>query len=165
MVDFMPYRDDEDAEIRISRRQWMDPDQKEKVMGRLKQMMMDPKPMSQELIIETFVKYPLIGFGEASFSDLESYLGHPDIHPDHFPNGLGISAGGTWKPDSTWDLRCAWGFIWDDGERVVLHDRNSQVKELEDLKYWHITGSRAAWYLLTEGYLFDPISVSLEKAK
>ena len=95
----MQSHDDEDAEIRISRRQWMDPDQKEKVMGKLKQMMMDPKPMSQELIIETFVKYSLIGFGEASFSDLESYLGHPDIHPDHFPNGLGISAGGTWRPD------------------------------------------------------------------
>ena len=143
-------------------------------MGKLKQMMMDPKVMSQELIIETLVKYPLIGFGEAAFSDLESYLGHPDIHPDHliytkvnspdirpdhFPNGLNISSG------STWDLRCAWGFIWDDGQRVVIHDRNSQVKELEDLKYWHITGSREAWYLLTEGYLFDPVSVSLEKAR
>ena len=163
----MQSHDDEDAEIRISRRQWMDPDQKEKVMGKLKQMMMDPKPMSQELIIETLTvaRYSLIGFGEAAFSDLESYLGHPDIHPDHFPEGLGISSVVTIGDTSGWTLRCAWGFIWDDGERVVIHDRNSQVKELEDLKYWHITGSREAWYLLTEGYLFDPVSVSLEKAR
>ena len=156
----MQWHDDDDAEIRVSRRQWMDPDQKEKVMGKLKQMMMDPKPMTQDQIIDTLCYCPLIGFGEAAFSDLESYLGHPDIHPDHFPDGLGIA-----HRFGAWDLRCAWGFIWDDGQRVVLHDRNSQVKDLEDLKYWHITGSREAWYLLTEGYLFDPMSVSLEKAR
>ena len=34
----MQSHDDEDAEIRISRRQWMDPDQKEKVMGKEKIM-------------------------------------------------------------------------------------------------------------------------------
>ncbi len=34
MATTMQPHDDEDAEIRISRRQWMDPDQKEKVMGK-----------------------------------------------------------------------------------------------------------------------------------
>ena len=156
---------DDDDSIRIARRQWMDPDKKEKVMGALKQMLLDPKSMNQDRIINTICSAPLIGFGEAAFSDLESYMGPPDIHPDHFPNGLGIAFHVSHGRTATWNLRCAWGVCWDDGQTVVIHDRNSQVKDLEDLKYWHITGSRDAWARLMEGYLFDPLSVRLEKVK
>ena len=129
-------------------------------MGKLKQMLLDPKTMPQERIIDSVCRYPLIGFGEAAFSDIETYIGPPDIHPDHFPNGLGIASN-----QGSWDLRCAWGVYWDDGHGVVIHDRNSSVKNLEDLKYWHITGSHDAWSRLIDGYLFDPLSVRLEKAR
>lgn len=150
--------DPEDEAIRIARRQWMDPDRKEKVMGKLKQMLLDPKSMSQERIIDALSCYRLIGFGEAEFSNLENFLGHPDIHPDHFGHGgLGIA-----HKSGVWNLRCAWGVYWDDGHCVVIHDRNSTVKEIEDLKHWHITGSRDAWARLMDGYVLDPEWVTLE---
>lgn len=149
---------DDDDSIRIARRQWMDPDRKEKVMGKLKQMLLDPKTMSQERIIDALCCYKLIGFGEASFMDLEKFLGHPDIHPDHFGSGgLGIA-----HKNGVWNLRCAWGIYWDDGHCVVIHDRNNAVKEVEDTKHWHITGSHDAWARLIDGYVLDTDWVRLE---
>lgn len=149
---------DDDESIRIARRQWMDPEQKEKVMGAIKQMLLDPKSMKQEQVIDALCYHNLIGFGEASFMDLENYLGYPDIHPDHFNgSGLGIAH------SPSWTVRCAWGVTWDDGHVVIIHDRDSSVAEIEDLKHWHVTGTREGWARLKEGYVLDPLSVRLEE--
>lgn len=152
---------DDDDSIRIARRQWMNPDKKEKVMGRLKQMLLDPRSLNLDRILTNLTQLPLIGFGEASFIDMENYLGFPDIHPDTFPEGCGIFN----RDGKGWTVRCAWGVGWEDGHSVIIHDRDSAVKEVEDIKHWHVTGSRDAWGRLMDGYVVDPISVRLEKAR
>ena len=47
----MQSHDDEDAEIRISRRQWMDPDQKEKVMGKEKLLVKELEDTTKEDVL------------------------------------------------------------------------------------------------------------------
>lgn len=153
------FEDDEAYELRVARRQWMSPDKKEKVMGAVKQMLLGPKAVGFSKTVDILCRYPLIGFGEASFMDIEIYLGFPSVHPDHLNGG---SLGMAQTPP--WDLRCAWGITWDDGQSVVIHDYNSVVNEVEDLKHWHITGSRDAWARLMEGYVVDPEYVRLTEA-
>lgn len=149
---------EDDDSIRIARRQWMDPEKKEKVMGAVKKMVMDYDFMTLTELINNLCYHNLIGFGEASFMDLENYLGYPLIHPDQFHGG-GVAIFDHNKP---WSARCAWGIEWGDGNCIMIHDRDSQVEEIEDIKHWHITGTREGWHRLKAGYPIDTMCLRLE---
>jgi hypothetical protein len=156
------HEDEEAYQLRLERRQWLDPNRKEEVMGKLKQMLLNWGYMSAEDIMnrlfttsEVHNKFSckwLLGFGEASYENLESLFGIPAIHSavTAYPGGLTIT--------------CAWGFEWEDGNFIIIHDRNSAVQDIEDTKHWHVSGTHEGWARIKEGFICDPQSIKLTRA-
>jgi hypothetical protein len=158
--------DEEMRELRIARRQWLDPDRKEEIMGALKKMVMDYDYMDSKMILGALSdasNSKLLGFGEASYADLENVLGPPTIKQDRRFNGYGIRGFNdkvqrlVWS----WTVRVAWGIKWSDDAVIVIHDRDSSVKDMEDLKHWHVTGDRRGWERLNSGLIMDDYCVKL----
>jgi len=154
---------DDDESIRIARRQWMDPDRKEKVMGKLKQMVMDYEYMHPQMLLGSLSGNKLLGFGEASYGELENVLGPPILKQQRNFNGYAITEFNRkiQRPVWSWTVRVAWGLIWSDGASIIIHDRDSSVKDMEDLKHWHVTGCRSGWERLNSGLIIDEYCVKL----
>ena len=184
------FEDDEAYELRIARRQWLGPEKKEKVMGKLKEMLFNYGYMEKQEIFSVLGQCNLLGFGRASYEDLENMFGPPAIgefgRPDadnpvieFYPDGQKLAVynldldksvkfsvlipNRTEKTHVT--ISCAWGLKWDDGHGVVIHDRNPATDNYEDTKHWHVTGTREGWYRLNHGFVCDPHSVMLESVE
>ena len=76
------YEDDEAYELRLARRQWMTPERKEKVMGKLKEMVFNYDLMNAQQIFGVLNHCNLLGFGHASYMDLENLFGPPAVGED-----------------------------------------------------------------------------------
>ena len=166
----MPLEDEEMYELRMARMQWLDPDRKEKAMGALKKLAMDWQFMDADDLVwflnTGLSGKRLLGFGEAQYGDIEGVLGSPTILNQRSQKGIAMME---FKEDSkewkwAWTLRCAWGLMWSDGAVAIIHDRDSSVKEMEDLKHWHVTGDIQGWDRLNSGLVINDYCVKLKSA-
>ena len=64
------YEDDEAYELRLARRQWLDPERKEKIMGKLKDLVFNYDLMDAQQIFGVINQCNLLGFGHADYSSL-----------------------------------------------------------------------------------------------
>ena len=163
------YEDDEAYELRLARRQWLDPERKEEIMGKLKQLVFSYDLMDAQQIFGVINQCNLLGFGHADYSDLENFFGPPPIGEDAMlpdPVTEYDEAGNKWNVhhvDPSRAMRfsvlrpfrsskergvvsCAWGMLWEDKQGIVIHDLNPATDRYEDNKHWHITGTREGWY-------------------
>ena len=181
------FEDDEAYELRLARRQWLSPDRKEQVMGKLKEMVFNYDLMNAQQIFGVLNHCNLLGFGHASYMDLENLFGPPAVGEDAVLPDPVIEydeAGNKWAvhhPDPSRAMRfsvlrpfrsskergaitCAWGILWEDKHGVVIHDLNPATDRYEDTKHWHVTGTREGWYRLNH-CVIDPICVRLESVE
>lgn len=178
------WEDDEAYELRLARRQWLTPDRKEKVMGKLKELVLDYDLMDAQHIFSVLNQCSLLGFGHASYEDLENLFGPPAVGEDSFLPDSVIEydeAGNKWEvrhADPSRAMRfsvlrpfrsakeraevsCAWGVLWEDKHGVVIHDLNPVTHRYEDTKHWHVTGTREGWDRINH-CIIDPVCVRLE---
>ena len=166
----MPLEDEEMYELRMARMQWLDPDRKEKAMGALKKLAMDWQFMDADDLVwflNTDISGKrLLGFGEAQYGDIEGVLGSPTILRQRKEQGVAMMRFKRQekKWEWVWTLRCAWGLKWSDGAVAIIHDRDSSVKEMEDLKHWHVTGDIQGWDRLNSGLVINDYCVKLKSA-
>ena len=67
------YEDEEAYELRLARRQWLDPERKEKIMGKLKELVFNYDLMNAQQIFGVINQCNLLGFGHADYSATRRY--------------------------------------------------------------------------------------------
>ena len=164
----MSLETDEEYELRVSRRQWMSPDKKEKVMGKLKEMVFNYNIMNPQQIFGALNQCSLLGFGYADYSDIENHFGEPAIGEVEMFDKPESQRFSVLRPHGitkqSVEISCAWGILWDDNQGVVIHDYNPATAYYVDNKHWHITGTREAWYRIYQ-FIVDRDYVRLESVE